>query len=377
MLVISNLLIIAHAKVQSRVMRPTAKEKKNSKTMARTSTPQAEMRSLIAGYWVSRLIYVAARLRLADLLKAGPETAEALARRAGVNAPALYRMLRTLASYGLFTETKGRRFRLTALGSTLRSDVPASMHGFALYMIGSPVWNAWEELESAIRTGQLPFDRMFGMPFYKYLEQRPEDLKIFGEAMTSLSGTENPEVARVFQQVYQRGRIGTLVDVAGGFGSLLARLLKQTPKLNGVLFDRPAVVERARQDRHLTDAAAAGRCSFVGGDMFESVPQHGDAYVMKYILHNWDDEHCVRLLTNCRKAMNPNGRVLVADCVVPPTEKPDWGKLLDIQMMVVVPGLERTKEEFSALFKHAGLRLTRVVPTRCPLSLLEGVAAAK
>lgn len=333
------------------------------------------MRSLIAGYWVSRLIYVAARLGLADLLKSGPRTAAELAERAGVNATALYRMMRTLASYGVFTEGKGGRFRLTPLGTTLRSDVPASMHGFALFLIGSPVWNAWEDLEYAVKTGQLPFDRLFGMPFYNYLEQHPENLKIFGEAMTSLSGTENPEFARVFRPVRQRAAIRTVVDVAGGFGSLLARLLKQNPKLNGVLFDMPPVIARARQDRHLTATGLAGRCSFAGGDMFESVPRGGDAYVLKYILHNWDDDHCVKLLTNCREAMNPGGRILVADAVVPPAETPDWGKLLDIQMMVVVPGKERTKAEFAALFTRAGFRLTRIIPTRCPLSVVEGVAA--
>jgi SAM-dependent methyltransferase len=341
----------------------------------RPSSPQAEMRSLIAGYWVSRLIYVAARLGLADLLKGGPRTAAELAERAGVNATALYRMMRTLASYGVFTEGKGGRFKLTPLGTTLRSDVPASMHGFALFLIGSPVWNAWEDLEYAVKTGLLPFDHLFGMPFYNYLEQHPENLKIFGEAMTSLSGTENPECARVFRPVRQRAAIRTVVDVAGGFGSLLALLLKQNPKLKGVLFDMPPVIARARQDRHLTATGLAGRCTFAGGDMFESVPRGGDAYVLKYILHNWDDDHCVKLLTNCREAMNPGGRILVADAVVPPAETPDWGKLLDIQMMVVVPGKERTKAEFAALFKRAGFRLTRIIPTRCPLSVVEGMAA--
>jgi SAM-dependent methyltransferase len=347
---------------------PSSKKKKTK------SAPQAEMRSLIAGYWVSRLVYVAARLNLADLMKDGPRTADELAERAGVNGPALYRMLRTLSSYGVFTEIKGRRFKLTPLGSTLRSDVPASMHGFALFLIGSPVWNAWEDLEFAVRTGQLPFDRMYGMPFYQYLNDHSENLKIFGEAMTSLSGTENPEVATAFQKINTGGHVRTLVDVGGGFGSLLALILKKSARLRGVLFDLPSVVERARRDRHLTAAGIAPRCSFAGGDMFDSVPRGGDAYVMKYILHNWDDEHCVRLLTNCREAMNPGGRILVADAVVPPAEKPDWGKLLDIQMMVVVPGKERTKEEFAALFERAGLRLTRIIPTRCPLSVVEGVA---
>ena len=344
-------------------------------TSGSKASPQAEMRSLIAGYWVSRLIYVAARLNLADLMKDGPRTAEDLAARAGVNGPALYRMLRTLSSYGVFTETKGRRFRLTTLGSTLRSDAPASMHGFALFLIGSPVWNAWEDLEFAVRTGQLPFDRLYGKPFYGYLNEHPDNLKIFGEAMTSLSGTENPEFVAAFQKVYKPARPRTVIDVGGGFGSLLALILKKNARLKGVLFDLPSVIERTREDRHLTAAGIAERCSFAGGDMFESVPRGGDAYVMKYILHNWDDEHCVKLLTNCREAMNAGGRILVADSVVPPAEKPDWGKLLDIQMMVVVPGKERTKEEFAALFKRAGLKLTRIIPTKCPLSLIEGVAA--
>jgi O-methyltransferase domain len=352
---------------------PTKKRAKKRKTS--TTAPQTEMRSLIAGYWVSRLIYVAARLNLADLMKDGARTADDLASRAGVNGPALYRMLRTLSSYGVFTETTGRRFKLTALGSTLRSDALASMHGFALFLIGSPVWNAWEDLEFAVRTGRLPFDRLYGMPFYKYLNEHPDNLKIFGEAMTSLSGTENPEFVAAFQKIYKPARVRTLIDVGGGFGSLLAGLLRKNARLNGILFDLPSVIERAREDRHLSDAKIAGRCTFAGGDMFESVPRGGDAYVMKYILHNWDDDHCVRLLTNCREAMNNGGRILVADSVVPPVEKPDWGKLLDIQMMVVVPGKERTREEFAALFKRAGLRLTRIIPTRCPLSLIEGVAA--
>jgi SAM-dependent methyltransferase len=339
------------------------------------TTPHAEMRSLIAVYWVSRMIYVAAKLRIADLLKDGPRTAGALAAQAGVHGPALYRMMRTLSSYGVFKEGKGQRFSLTPLGSTLRTDVPASMQPFALFLIGRPVWDAWEQLEYAIQTGRLPFDKMFGMPFYKYLEKHPDDLKVFGEAMTSLSGTENPEIAAAYQKVHANAKIETLVDVAGGFGSMLALILKKNRTLKGVLFDMPAVVARARDDRHVTAGGIAARCTLAGGDMFEAVPAGADAYLMKYILHNWDDEHCVRLLSNCRDAMAPRGRVLVADPVVPPGAKPGWSKLLDIQMMVVVPGKERTKAEFAALFKEAGLKLTRIIPTNCPLSLVEGVRA--
>ena len=242
-------------------------------TRRQSQPPQAEMRSLIAGYWVSRLVYVAAKLRIADLLKSGPRTAEELAERAGVYAPALYRMMRTLAGYGVFTEVKGKRFKLTPLGSTLRTDVPASMHGFALMLVGKPVWDAWEQLGYAIETGRLPFDKIFGMPFYKYLEQHPEDLKVFGEAMTSLSGTDNPEVAAAYQKIQKGAGIRTLVDVAGGLGSQLALILGKNRKLNGVLFDTPPVIARAHTDRHVTAAGIADRCTLVGGDMFESVPK--------------------------------------------------------------------------------------------------------
>jgi hypothetical protein len=282
-------------------------------------------------------------------------------------------VLRTLSGYGLFAEMKGKRFKLTPLGATLRTDAPASMRAFALMLVEKHVWDAWEQLIYAVRTGQLPFDKMFGMPFYSYLEQHPDDLEVFGESMTSLSGIENPEVAVAYEKIHKAAQIGTLVDVAGGHGSLLAMILGRHKTLRGVLFDLPAVIARAAADKHVTAKAVAGRCTLVGGDFFASVPKGGDAYILKYILHNWDDESSVRILENCREAMNPKGRILVADPVIPPGDTPSWGKLLDIQMMVVVQGKERTKEEFAALFKRAGLKLTRVIPTRCPLSLIEAV----
>lgn len=343
--------------------------------MPRKHTPPEAMRDLIAGYWVSRMIYVAAKLGLADLLKKGPRTAEDLASATGVKAWALYRMMRTLAGYGVFQEIKGKRFKLTPLGATLRTGVPASMHGFALMLVEKHVWYAWEQLLYALQTGDLPFNKIYGTPFYKYLEDHPDDLEVFGEAMTSLSGTENPAIAAAYQKTYKSAGIGTLVDVAGGHGSLLAMMLKANKKLNGVLFDTPAVIARARTDQHVTANAVAGRCTLVAGDFFESVPAGGDAYLMKYILHNWDDDSCVRILTNCRAGMNPKGRVLVADPVIAAGNRREWGKLLDIQMMVLLSGKERTKDELAGLFKRAGLKLKRVIPTSCPLSVVEAVRA--
>jgi len=231
-------------------------------------------------------------------------------------------------------------------------------------------WDAWQELFSGIETGELPFLKAHGVPVFEYLEKHPEDLKVFGESMTSLSTAENPKIAAA----YKFSRIRTLVDVGGGHGSLLATILKANPKLKGVLFDQPSVIARAEKDQHVTAKGIAERCTLVSGSFFEGVPEGGDAYIMKYILHDWNGEECVKILANCRAAMNTKGRVLVVDNVIPPGNDPHWGKLLDIQMLII-GGRERTKKEFAGLLAKAGLKMTRVVPTKCPLSIVEGVRA--
>ena len=338
--------------------------------MAKKPPPPAVMLNLIIGYWVSRLIYVAAKLELADRLKDGPRSVEELATAAGVQPPALYRVLRALASVGVFAETKGRRFKLTLLAATLRTGVPGSMRAFAMMIVENYWFDAWNQLLHGIKAGEIPFVKAHGVPPFEYLEQHPEDLQVFGESMTSLSGTENPAIAAG----YKFSGLRTLVDVAGGHGSLLATILKANPKLRGVLFDQPSVIARAGKDQHVTAKGIADRCTLEAGDFFESVPKGGDAYIMKYILHDWDDERSVKILANCRTAMNGKGKVLVVDNVIPPGNDPGWGRLLDINMLII-GGRERTKEEFAAIFGEAGLKLTRVVPTKCPLSIVEGVRA--
>ena len=338
--------------------------------MARKLPPPAVMLNLTIGHWVSRLIHVAATLRLADLLKAGPRTVDELATAAGVQPMALYRVLRALASVGVFAETKGRRFKLTPLAATLQSGVPGSMRSFALMINENYNWNAWEELLHGVTTGEATFRKAHGMSIFEYLEQHPEDLKVFGESMTSLSRAENPAIAAA----YNFSGLRTLVDVGGGHGSLVATILEANPKLKGVLFDQPSVIARAEKDQHVTAKGVAERCTLESGDFFASVPKGGDAYIMKYILHDWDDERSVKILANCRAVMNAKGRVLVVDNVIPPGNDPAWGKLLDIQMLVI-GGRERTKKEFAAMFAEAGLKLTRVWPTACPLSIVEGVRA--
>jgi hypothetical protein len=328
------------------------------------------MLNLTIGYWVARLIHVAAKLKLADLLKDGPRTAAHLATATGVHAPALYRVLRALASVGVFAETKSGRFKLNPLAATLQTGVPASLRGWALMINEKYTWDAWEELLHGVKTGEIPFLKAHGVPPFEYLEKHPDDLEVFGESMTSLSGTENPTISAA----YKFSAVRTLVDVGGGHGSLLATILKANPKLKGVLFDQPSVIARAQKDQHVTAKGIAERCKLESGSFFEAVPAGADAYMMKYILHDWNDEQCVKILENCRDAMNPKGKVLVVDNVIPPGNDPNWGKLLDIQMLII-GGRERTKKEFSVIFAQAGLKMTRVVPTKCPLCIVEGVRA--
>jgi hypothetical protein len=328
------------------------------------------MFTLIMGRWVSHLIYVAAKLEVADHLKRGSRTVEELATATEVQAPALYRVLRALASLGVFAETKDKRFKLTPLAVTLQKAVPGSMHAAAL-MFGEKYWDdAWAQLLHGVKTGEIPFLKAHGVPAFEYLEKHPDSLKIFGETMTNVSSTENPAIAAA----YKFSGIRTLVDVGGGNGSLLASILKANPKLKGVLFDLPSVSTRANQDRYVTAKGIAERCTLQSGDFFEAVPKGGDAYIMKRTLHDWDDERCAKILSNCCTAMREKGRVLVVDAVISPGNHPDRGKLLDMQMLVI-GGRERTKQEFATLFRDAGLKLIRVVPTECPLSIVEGVRA--
>lgn len=337
--------------------------------MAKKLLPAEVMRNLTIGYWVARLIHVAAKLGLADLLKKGPRPLEDLATAAGVQPEPLYRVLRALASVGIFTETKGRRFKLTPLATTLQTGVAGSMHAWALMINENWGWDSWKELLSGVQTGEVPFVKTHGVQIFEYLEKHPADLEVFGQSMTSISRIENPAVVAA----YKFSGIRTLVDVAGGHGSLLAMILKANPRLRGVLFDRSPVITRAESDQHLTAKGIKKRCRFESGDFFEAVPKGGDAYLMKYILHDWNDEACVKILTNCRTAMNDKGKVLVVDNVITPGNDPSWGKLLDIQMLII-GGRERTKEEFATLFTAARLKLTRVVSTKCSLSIIEGIA---
>jgi hypothetical protein len=332
--------------------------------------PPIDMMQMLTGAWLTMALYVAAKLGVADLMAAGPQTSEELARATKTHAPSLYRLLRALASTGVFTSTPAGRFGLTPVGATLRSDVPDSMRAMAILEGEEWHWQPWGRLLHSVRTGEAAFDQVHGMGGFQYFAQHPEAGEIFNQAMTSFAAQVNAALVRA----YDWSGIGTLVDVGGGHGTLLAAVLKANPAMRGVLFDLPSVVDGAQPV--LEAEGVADRCEIVGGSIFEGVPPGGDTYLIKEIVHGFDDERAALVLGHCLRTMSPNGRVLVVETVIPPGDEPTLGKLLDLEMLVMGPGgHERTEGEFRALFERAGLLLTRIVPTPSPMQIVEGVRA--
>jgi hypothetical protein len=275
--------------------------------------------------------------------------------------------LRALASLGVFAESEVNHFTLTPLAACLQSDVPGSVRAFVI-MQGEEHYQAWGELIHSVQTGGSSFEHIYGMNLFEYLAQNPESAKIFDESMTNASAIESATIAAS----YDFSSIQTLVDIAGGEGLLIASILKSNPTLKGVLFDRPHVIERAK--RFLEAEGVLERCQLAAGNFFESVPEGGDAYILKHIIHDWDDERAIAILKQCHKVMPDNGKLLVAEQVIPPGNQPFMGKLIDVNMLVMTDGgRERTEAEYRALFEKAGFKLTRIVPTQDEMSIIEGI----
>ncbi|MEG3960165.1 methyltransferase [Microcoleus sp. herbarium2] len=329
--------------------------------------PQLAVLQMASGYWVSRSIYVAAKLGIADLLKDSPKSCDELATATGTNAPSLYRVLRALASLGVFAETQPNHFTLTPLAACLQSDVPNSFRAFVI-MLGEEQYRAWGEFMYSVQTGGSSFEHIYGMNIYEYLAQNPEPAKIFDESLTNFSVLESGTIAAS----YDFSSIQTLVDIAGGQGLLIASILKSNPTLKGVLFDQPHVIERAKG--FLEAEGVLERCQLAAGSFFESVPEGGDAYILKHIILDWDDERAIGILKRCHKVMPANGKLLVAEQVILPGNQPFMGKFLDLHMLAVTSGgHERTEAEYRALFEKAGFKLTRIVPTQREVSIIEGI----
>jgi hypothetical protein len=328
--------------------------------------PPAVLLQMMTGYWVSQALYIAAKLGIADHLVAGPVSCEKLAAATGSHAPSLYRVLRALASVGVFTETPPGAFALTPMATLLRTDIPGSMRSLGIMYVEEQ-YRAWGDLIHSVQTGQPAFEHRYGMPIFDYFAQNPESAQIFNEAM---SGWTSQFVGGVVG-AYDFSPFGTIVDVGGGHGTLLASILGHHPSARGILFDLPHVAAGAEQS--LTAAGLADRCQCIGGDFFAAVPAGGDAYILAQILHDWDDERCITILRQCRQAIPDHGKLLVAELVLPPTEEPFLGKWLDLHMLVMAGGRERTAAEYAALFQAAGFALARVIPTPPGPSVVEAL----
>jgi len=320
---------------------------------------------LFNGYRVSQILYVAARLGIADLLADGPKTAGELAAATGANADALYRILRALASLDVFEEAADHRFALTPMAALLRQDHPFSVRAQALFF-GEDAYRSWGDLLHTVMTGETAFDHVFGAHHWEYLAQHPEASAIFNATMTANAQRAAAAIVDTFDLSTAR----SVVDVGGGHGLLLAAVLRANPALHGILFDEEHVVAGALPT--LQAAGVADRCERVAGSFFETLPSGADVYMMRHILHDWEDEQCVAILRNCANALAAAGRVVVIESVIEPGNDPSPAKFQDLMMMVMNGGRERTADQFRALFTAAGLRLTRITPTAAE-SLIEGV----
>jgi len=330
-------------------------------------TPEATLTEMILAYRLSQLIYVTARLGIADLLADGPRSSEELAALTGAHPKALYRVLRALASNGIFAETEDRAFALTPLAAPLRAGVAGSLRGVALMQIHEARWQAWGELSYSVKTGRSAFEHVHGMSYWEYIAQHPDVFEAFNTGMADLTRQAIPAIV----DAYDFTGCGRIVDVGAGRGDLLAALLARYPYLHGVIVELPALMEEARNV--LEVAGVAARCELVAGDYLASLPRGGDVYLLKSIIHGLDESRAVRVLRNCLESLAHGGRVLVIQVIVPSGNARAGIKTGDILHLVSGVGQERTESEYRALFDAAGLRLVRVYPTTSSFSILEGV----
>ena len=331
--------------------------------------PDAAFAQLLFGKCISMAISVVAKLRVADLLADGPKSLADLATRTETHAPSLYRILRTLAATGVFTEQADGRFALTPMGEYLRTGVKGSLRGMADFFGSDWSWRAWGHMLETVQTGRTAFDSVFGEPAFDYLGKYPDLSAVFNEGMTGFTSNIAPAVA----EAYNFAAFKTVVDVGGGHGALLNAILQAYPGVNGIVFDSPHVVVGAEEAIRKTDLI--GRCRAIGGDFFERVPDGGDAYLMKHIVHDWADDRATIILRNCRKGVNPGGKLLLVELVIEPGDEEDLGKVIDLEMLVIAGGRERTEVEYRQLLAGAGWRLTRVLPTKSPTQIVEAEPA--
>jgi ubiquinone/menaquinone biosynthesis C-methylase UbiE len=341
--------------------------------MSATATPKEippplQMLQLMSGFWISRCVYIIAKLGIADLLKEGPKNAAELASASGAHAPSLFRVLRALAAVDVLTQSDDNRFGNTPMSETL-CEGPASLRWFAMTELGEEHYPAWGELMHSVRTGEIAFDKAFGEPVWEFFGKNPENARIFNNAMTGMTA----QAEQALHAAYKFESIRTIMDVGGGHGEFITSILERNPAMRGILFDSPQVVEGAQPK--LEAAGMADRCQVIGGNFFESVPEGADAITMKWIIHDWNDDQSIVIMRNCHRALPASGKLILVEAVVPPGDEMHFAKFIDLNMLVMTGGKERTAEEFRQLYEASGFKLTRIVPTESPFSVIEGVKA--
>lgn len=330
-----------------------------------TGMEGVQVLSLSLGYVMGQAMHAAAKLNIPDAMADEPRSVDDIARRTGTHAPSLRRLLRTLASGGIVTEHDNGGYALTTLGHTLRADAEGSVRDAVIWVSEPMHYGSCGELAHTVKTGALAFDKLFGAAYFDYLAANPQAGRVWDAGMGCFSSMEDAPIAGAV--ALANG--ACVVDIGGGQGGFLAKVLRANPTARGVLFDRAEVVANPRR---LTGAQLAGRYEVAAGDFFAAIPTGGDCYVYKRILHDWDDERCITLLRRCREAIPAGGRLLVIDAVIPPGNDPHPAKIVDMVMMGVLPGRERTEREFAQLFSAAGFALMRVIPTHSMLAIVEG-----
>ncbi|MEJ7708334.1 MAG: methyltransferase [Pyrinomonadaceae bacterium] len=342
----------------------------NSAAVAPVLIPaEAYLTNIAFGALMTQALYVAAKLGIADLLAEKPASIQELAAATHTHERSLYRIMRSLASVGVFAESDGQVFSLTPYAEPLRSDAPSSIRNGAIFMGEEWHWRVWGDMMHSVHTGKTAWGNIHGAEVFDYFNANREQAEIFNNAMTDMSVSTAPPVA----EAYDFSQVTTVADIAGGHGCLLAHILKTNPHLQGILFDMAPVIKGAAS--LLEREGVFDRVEKVSGSFFESVPAGADVYFMKHIIHDWDDKRCIEILKNIHAAMNDKGRVVIVETVVPAGNEPHYSKLLDLEMLVSPGGAERTAEEYHELLAASGFRLTRIIPTKSPFSLIEAVKA--
>jgi hypothetical protein len=328
------------------------------------SSPWAALRALLAGDWVSKAIQVAAKLGIADELRDGPRACADLAQAVGADAASLFRLLRALASVGVFAEVESGTFGLAPAGYYLRADVPGSFAAMARQHYDVE-WEVWGHLLESVRTGTTAFQLVHGRSYFDFLGEHPDLARtVYDGWMDYVTSNLIPAAL-----TYDFSSFRLLVDVGGGRGVLATEVLRKNPQLRAVVLDLPEVV--AEGARRAANAGVSERLEFVPGSMFESVPGGGDVYILSAVIHDWDDEQSLAILSNCRKAMGPMAKLLLVEAIVPPGDAPSFTKLLDLEMLACFGGRERTEAEYRRLLARSGFELSRIVSTSVLNSVLE------